>query len=64
MERVAGFVIMGFVLIVASDFPTTAPMAVAFAWLIFVSSALIVGPAAFANLQTTLAGVTANTKGP
>lgn len=54
MERVAGFAIMGFVLIVASDFPTTAPLAVAFAWLIFLSSALIVGPAAFKNLQDSL----------
>lgn len=54
MQRIAGFVIVTGVLLIAADFDSTAPMAVAFAWLIFLSSALIVGPAAFANLQTSL----------
>lgn len=54
MQRVAGFVVVTGVLLVASDFTPTAPLAVAFAWLIFLSSAMIVGPSAFANIQQSL----------
>jgi hypothetical protein len=61
MQRVAGFVVVTGALLVASDFAPTAPLAVAFAWLIFLSSALIVGPAAFANVQASL-GVGTPTK--
>lgn len=56
MKRVAGYAVMAFFLIVASDFATTATIAVAFAWLIFFSVLLVAGPAAFVNLQNVYAG--------
>lgn len=52
MERIAGGAFVFFVLIVAADFNATASIAVAFAYLILISSALVVGPAAFANLSS------------
>jgi hypothetical protein len=47
-----GFV--AFVLIVAADFDPVAPVAVGFAYLFLLSTLLIVGPAAFANVQRTI----------
>lgn len=51
MERIAGGAFVFFVLIVGADFDTTAPIAVAFAYLILISALLLKGPAAFANLS-------------
>jgi hypothetical protein len=50
-QRIAGGIFVGFVLVVASDFTPTAQLAVAFAYLILISSALVVGPAAFDNVS-------------
>jgi hypothetical protein len=50
-NRIAGAVIVAMFLIVASDIEPTAELAVAFAYLIFVSSLVIVGPTAFANMS-------------
>lgn len=49
--RLFAGVFVGFVLIVASDFETTAPIAVGFAYLFLLSTLMIVGPAAFGNVQ-------------
>lgn len=55
MERLAAGAFVFFVLIVAADFSATASLAVAFAYLILISSLLVVGPAAFNHLSTLFA---------
>lgn len=55
MQRIAGGAFVFFVLITGASFDATAALAVAFAYLILISSALIVGPAAFDNLSRLFA---------
>jgi len=56
VQRTGAFVIVAMFLVIASDFDTTAELAVAFAYLILISSLLVVGPAAFANLSKLTKG--------
>lgn len=56
VKPIVAFGIVAFVLVTASDFDSTAPLAVAFSGVILLSTALLVGPVAFArisNLVTT-----------
>lgn len=50
-NRVAGAIVVAMFLVIASDFDPTAELAVAFAYLILISSLLVIGPQAFANLS-------------
>ena len=54
MERVAAFVIVGTSLVILADFETTGPIAVAFGYLILLSSLVLVGPIAAERLQTVI----------
>lgn len=61
MNRIVAFAFVGFVLVTASDFPETASLAVAFAYLILLSALMTVGPVAFGRItdlitQSTTAG--------
>jgi hypothetical protein len=47
IKPIVAFGIVAFVLVTASDFDSTAPLAVAFAGVILLSTALLVGPVAF-----------------
>ncbi len=51
MERAAAFVIVGTSLVILADFETTGPIAVAFGYLILLSSLILVGPIAAQRLQ-------------
>lgn len=51
MQRVAAFTVAGVMLVILADFPTTSPLAVAFAWLIFLSTLYLVGPVAMERVQ-------------
>lgn len=59
--RVAGFLFVALALIIASDYESTAPIAVAFAYLILISALAARGERAFTNIahlfpQTTTKG--------
>lgn len=56
-QRVAAFVIAGSMLVILADFETTAPIAVGFAYLFLLATLFLVGPVAFARLQSMI-GVT------
>ena len=60
VQRVVAFGIVGFVLIVASDFESTGPLATAFAGVILLSTVMLVGPVAFDRV-TNLVGTTGTT---
>lgn len=53
-QRVAAFVIFGVMLVVLADYPTTAPIAVGFAYLFLLSVLVLVGPIAFGRLQALI----------
>lgn len=53
-QRLAASLIVAMFLVIASDFPTTAPLAVAFSYLILLVALMIYGPAAFGNLQSLI----------
>lgn len=53
-QRVAAFIIVGAFLVIAADFPLTAPLAVGFAWLFFLATLYLVGPVAFKRLQAMI----------
>jgi len=55
VQRVVGFVIVGFVLVIFADFPQTASIAVAFAYLIMVAALMAAGPSAFARVSALVA---------
>jgi hypothetical protein len=55
VQRVVGFVIVGFVLVLFADFPQTASVAVAFAYLIMVAALMAAGPSAFARVSALVA---------
>lgn len=61
-QRIAAGIFVGFVLIVAADYNATAPIAVGFAYLILISTLMLVGPAAFENIQRMI-GQTSVTPG-
>ena len=58
MERIAGFTIVFVVLITIADIPAMAPLAVAFAWVIFLSALMLVGPIAAERLSSLLGATT------
>lgn len=51
VQRLAAFSFVAFVLFVAADIPATSEIAVAFAYLILLSAAMTVGPAAFGRIS-------------
>lgn len=53
-QRVTAFVIVGVMLVILADFPATASLAVAFAYLFFLATLFLVGPVAFARLQSAI----------
>lgn len=53
-QRVAAFVIVGASLVILADFPTTAPIAVGFAYLFLLSTLILVGPIAAQRLQSMI----------
>lgn len=58
MQRVGAFTIAAVMLVILADFPTTAGLAVAFAWLIFLSTLYLIGPVAFGRLQSFIGAAT------
>lgn len=56
VQRVVAFGVVGFALIVASDFETTGPLAAAFAGVILLSTVMLVGPVAFNRVSTLVGG--------
>lgn len=63
MRRVAAFAFVGFVLFVGADIPQTAELAVAFAYLILLSAAMTVGPAAFGRISALFVTTAGGTSG-
>jgi hypothetical protein len=55
-QQIIGFGIVGFVLITGSDFDATAPIAVAFAYVILLTVLLTVGPVAFDRIANLTKG--------
>lgn len=51
VQQIVAFGILGFALIVASDFPATGTIAVAFAYLILLGTLMAAGPVAFERLS-------------
>lgn len=51
VQQIIGFGIVSFALIVASDFPATGTVAVAFAYLILLGALMSAGPVAFERLS-------------
>jgi hypothetical protein len=51
---VLGWIVLAGFLIIASDFPATSELALAFAYLILISVLLVAGPDAFNNITTML----------
>lgn len=56
MQQVVAFGVVAFVLVTASDFDTTAPVAVAFAYVILLTTAIAVGPVAFDRISSIVGG--------
>lgn len=50
-QRVAAFVVFGTFLVIMADFPSTAPLSVAFAYLFLIATFFLVGPVAFERIQ-------------
>jgi hypothetical protein len=63
-QRIAGGIVVAMFLVIASDFDATAQLAVAFAYLILISSLLVVGPAAFENLSRMVGSTRTVTTNP
>ena len=55
-SQIVGFGVMSFMLIVASDIETTAPLAVAFSGIILLTATIAVGPVAFDRISKLVGG--------
>lgn len=51
IQQIVAFGVVGFALIVASDFPATGSIAVAFAYLILLGALMAAGPIAFERIS-------------
>lgn len=56
VQPLIAFGVVAFVLVTASDFETTGPIAVAFAGVILLSTVMVVGPVAFDRVSKLVAG--------
>jgi hypothetical protein len=63
-NEIVAFGVVAFVLVTASDFETMAPLAVAFAGVILLSTVLLVGPVAFDRINKLVTNATAKGSAP